>query len=158
MPLVRWGGSFAEAFLRQNRGIMKPQHHTESRCPKKQRLSVHFKMRSKALLPKATPHNGDCGLRRIFCPNRAVRKMGNTSSIPAFFIHSLVSKHWPNLLAPLCGAALNICWIFRKNRPNAIREEYRFSVSSMQKGAVMRSYNSLQCVLFRNSVLSHQPG
>ena len=49
---------------------------------------------------------GDCGLRRIFCPNRAVRKMGNTSSIPAFFILSLVSKHWPNLLAPLCGAAL----------------------------------------------------
>ena len=34
--------------------------------------------------------------------------MGNTSSIPAFFILSLVSKHWPNLLAPLCGAALNI--------------------------------------------------
>ena len=21
---------------------------------------------------KATPHNGDCGLRRIFCPNHAV--------------------------------------------------------------------------------------
>ena len=56
----------------------------------------------------ATPHNGDCGLRRIFCPNRAVRKMGNTSSIPAFFILSLVPKHWPNLLAPLCGAALEL--------------------------------------------------
>ena len=33
--------------------------------------------------------------------------MGNTSSIPAFSILSLGSKHWPNLLAPLCGVALN---------------------------------------------------
>ena len=32
--------------------------------------------------------------------------MGNTSSIPAFFILSLVPKHCPNLLAPLCGAAI----------------------------------------------------
>ena len=33
--------------------------------------------------------------------------MGNTSSIPAFFILSLVPKSAPNLLAPLCGAAIN---------------------------------------------------
>ena len=32
--------------------------------------------------------------------------MGNTSSIPAFSLLSLGSKHWPNLLAPLCGVAL----------------------------------------------------
>ena len=40
----------------------------------------------------ATPHNGRCGFRRIFCPNRAVWKMGNTSSIPAFSILSLEPK------------------------------------------------------------------
>ena len=34
--------------------------------------------------------------------------MGNTQSILAFFILSLETKHCPNLLAPLCGAALNV--------------------------------------------------
>ena len=55
---------------------------------------------------KATPHNGDCGLRRIFCPNRAVRKMGNTSSIPAFFILSLVPKSLAESPCPIMRCCL----------------------------------------------------
>ena len=35
-------------------------------------------------------------------------KMGNTYSIPAFFILSLGANLTPNLLAPLCGVALKI--------------------------------------------------
>ena len=71
-------------------------------------LTMHLSYRPipMCLFSRATPLGGDSGLRRIFCPNRAVWKMGNTSSISAFSILSLVSKHCPNLLAPLCGAAL----------------------------------------------------
>ena len=40
---------------------------------KKQIPQVESRLRHHILeMPKATPHNGSCGLRRIFCPNRAV--------------------------------------------------------------------------------------
>ena len=36
------------------------------------RSEDRHKIPRQAFRVKATPHNGDCGLRRIFCPNRAV--------------------------------------------------------------------------------------
>ena len=60
---------------------------------------------------RATPHNGDSGLRRIFCPNRAVWKMGNTSSIPAFSILSLVSKSLAESPCPIMRCCLNNCGV-----------------------------------------------
>ena len=44
---------------------------------------------------------GSCGLRRIFCTNRAVWKMGNTSSIPAYSILSLGSKYLAETHCPI---------------------------------------------------------
>ena len=34
--------------------------------------TLNSKHKKTASFLKATPHNEDCGLRRIFCPNRAV--------------------------------------------------------------------------------------
>ena len=62
---------------------------------------------------KATPHNGSCGLRRIFCPNRAVWKMGNTSSISAFSILSLGSKSLAESPCPIMRCCLNFPKLLR---------------------------------------------
>ena len=35
-------------------------------------VSLVHKYKWETMTFKATPHNGSCGLRRIFCPNRAV--------------------------------------------------------------------------------------
>ena len=53
------------------------------------------------LFSTATPLGGDCRLRRILFPKRAARKMGNTSSIPAFFVLSLVPKSLAVSLCPM---------------------------------------------------------
>ena len=59
-------------------------------------------------ISKAAPHNGSRGLRRIFCPNRAVWKMGNTQSIPAFFILSLETKSLAESPCPIMRCCLKL--------------------------------------------------
>ena len=49
---------------------------------------------------------GSCRLRRIFCPKRAVRKMGNTSSIPTFSILSPGSKSHAESPCPIMRCCL----------------------------------------------------
>ena len=55
---------------------------------------------------KATPLRWGVRASADFLPQSCSTKNGKYVQFSAFFILSLVSKHWPNLLAPLCGAAL----------------------------------------------------
>ena len=57
-------------------------------------------------IQKATPHNVSCGLRQVFCPIRAVLKMGNTQSIPTFPEPSSGSKSLAESPCPIMRCCL----------------------------------------------------
>ena len=57
---------------------------------------------------RAKPHNGSRGLRRIFTPIVQYEKWAIHPGFPHFPYFRSGQNLSPNLLAPLCGAALNL--------------------------------------------------